>query len=234
MSQSTKYKTYINSLDKDELTKFVNTMGNTEDNVCGEYIKSVNRMGDYDYIDSLINKRSTDVIIHTINMLKLGIIKLNELENLEKVYFNTNRMNIIIEGIKQKIILRQILSDYVQEIDYDFNSGKFYSDLKKKLIEDYNINPVPAQKDIKQILNSTDFHQFIINIDEQIIEPFLDYVKKNKIIFDNDESENKVKFKEYQQYASKLYIASNIPLYKDLQEVIIKIYNYRNKLKLYY
>ena len=233
MSQSTKYKTYINSLDKDELTNLVKIVTKSQVNSCSEYVKSVNRMTDYDYIDNLINKRSIDVTIHTINMLKLGIIKLNELENLEKIYFNTHKMNIFIEAIKNKIILRQILLEQTEDKDYDFNSGKSYSELKTTLAEDYNLLPIPSQSEIKMIMNSTDFNQFIIKISSEIIEPFLDYVKKNKIIFNNVESENKAKFTEYQQFAQKNTLAQ-IPVYEDFKEIIVKIYNYTSRLKPYY
>ena len=128
MSQSTKYKTYVNSLNKDDLVNLVKVVTKSEKNACDEYIKSVNRMTDFEYIDCLINKRLIDVTIHTINMLKLGIIRLDELENLEKIYFNTHKMNTIIEAIKHKIILRQIIVEYIQDKEHDFNNEKFYSD----------------------------------------------------------------------------------------------------------
>lgn len=234
MSLSTKYKTYINSLDKHELIDFVKIVTKSEANICSDYVNLVNRMTDFDYIDNLINKRLTDVAIHTINMLKLGIIKLKELENLEKIYFNTNKMNIIIEAIKHKIILRQILLKYTEDINYDFNNNKSYSDLKKTLSEDYNINCAPTQPEIKMILNSINFHQFIIKISEENIKPFLDYVKNNKIIFNNDESENKPKITEFQKHTKKLYTLSQIPSYEDLKEVVTRLCNYTNKVKPYY
>lgn len=234
MSQSIKYKTYINSLDKDELTNLVKIVTKSQINSCTEYVKSVNRMTDYDYIDNLINKRLIDVTIHTINMLKLGIIKLNELENLEKIYFNTHKMNIFIEAIKNKIILRQILLEHTKDKDYDFNSGKSYNELKTTLAEDYKLLPIPSQSEIKMIMNSIDFNQFIIKISSETIQPFLDYVKQNKIIFNNIESENKAKFTEYKQFVQKKYTLVQIPIYEDFKEIIVKLYNYTSRLKPYY
>jgi hypothetical protein len=234
MSQCVKYKTYINSLDKDELTNFVKIMNKSEIKTCSEYMKSVNRMTDYDYIDNLINKRLIDVTIHTINMLKLGIIKLNELENLEKIYFNTHNMSMIIEAIKNKIMLRQILLEHIQDENYDFDNKNSYNKLKIILSKKCTNLPMPSQSEIKLIMNSIDFNQFIIKISPDIIDPFLNYVKHHKIIFNNVESENIAKFTEYQEYMTQKYALTKIPEYEDYKHIITKIYNYTSKLKPHY